>query len=32
MAASAAGRWNLDLGITLSTANTVNIASPILIY
>jgi hypothetical protein len=32
MAASKAGRWNLGLGITLSTANTVNIASPILIY
>jgi periplasmic copper chaperone A len=32
MAASAAGRWNLGLGITLSPANTVDIASPILIY
>jgi|SRR5665213_1631938 len=32
MAASEAGRWNLGLGITLAPANTVNIASPILIY
>ena len=32
MAASKAGRWNLGLGITLSPANTVNLASPILIY
>ena len=32
MAASEAGRWNLALGITLAPANTVNIASPILIY
>ena len=32
MAASEAGRWNLALGITLTPANTVNIASPILIY
>jgi periplasmic copper chaperone A len=32
MAASEAGRWNLALGITLASANTVRIASPILIY
>jgi periplasmic copper chaperone A len=32
MAASGAGRWNLGLGITLAPANTVSIASPILIY
>jgi hypothetical protein len=32
MAASGAGRWNLGLRITLEPANTVNIASPILIY
>lgn len=32
MAASEAGRWNLGLGITLAPANTVSIASPILIY
>jgi hypothetical protein len=32
IAASVAGRWNLGLGITLAPANTVNIASPILIY
>ena len=32
MAASEAGRWNLALGITLAPTNTVNIASPILIY
>ena len=32
IAASAAGRWNLGLGIMLGPANTVNIASPVLIY
>jgi hypothetical protein len=32
MAASGAGRWNLDLGITLAPFDTVRIASPILIY
>jgi hypothetical protein len=32
MAASDAGRWNLGLGITLAPAETVSIASPILIY
>jgi periplasmic copper chaperone A len=32
MAASEVGRWNLGLGITLASADTVSIASPILIY
>jgi periplasmic copper chaperone A len=32
MPASGPGRWNLGLGITLAPANTVSIASPILIY
>jgi hypothetical protein len=32
MAASEAGRWNLGLGITLASADTVSIGSPILIY
>lgn len=32
MAASVTGRWFLGLGITLAPADTVNIASPILIY
>ena len=32
MAASKAGRWNLGIGITLTPATIVNIASPILIY
>jgi len=31
MAASGAGRWNIGLNITLAPANTVSIASPILI-
>jgi periplasmic copper chaperone A len=32
MAASVTGRWSLSLGIKFAPANTVNIASPILIY